>query len=96
MSCNYHLQILGLHVLHDLGEERADIFADSHVGDDALDGILASVSVLAVQVCQQLGILAYRVVDGSRKKDGELCVRKLLTASPSFSLCSWYKAWLGN
>lgn len=74
MSYYYHFQVLGLHVLDDLGEERADILADSHVGDDALDGILASVSILAVQVCQQLGILAYRVVDGRKKRDGELCV----------------------
>ena len=80
MRCYYHLQVLGLHVLDDLGEKRTDILADGHVGDDAFDGILASVSVLAVQVCQQLGIFAYRAVDGSEKRDSELaCVRKQLT-----------------
>lgn len=51
MRCYYHLQVLGLHVLDDLGKERTDILADGHVGDDTLDGIFASVSVLAVQVC---------------------------------------------
>jgi hypothetical protein len=50
-------QVLGLHVLEDIGEKTGDILSDGHVGNDALDCILPFVSVLAIQVRAQLVVL---------------------------------------
>jgi len=55
----YHLQILRLHILDDLRKKSTDVLADSHVGNNALDCILATVAVFTVQLCEQLCILAY-------------------------------------
>ena len=55
----YHLQIFCLHILDDLREESTDVLANSHVGNNALDCILATVAVFTVQLCEQLCILAY-------------------------------------
>jgi len=50
-------QVLGLHILEDIGEKTGDILSDGHVGNDAFDCILTFVSVLAIQVCAQLVVL---------------------------------------
>ena len=46
-------------------EERAGrTFSDGHVGDDPLDGVLALVAVLAVEVSSELEVLACGIADG--------------------------------
>lgn len=42
------LNVFGLHVFEHVWEERGHVLANGHVGDDALDRVLAPLAVLAV------------------------------------------------
>ena len=55
-------QVLGLHVLEDIGEKTGDVLSDGHVCNDAFDCILPFVSVLAIQVRTELVVLPWRVL----------------------------------
>jgi len=95
--CTYHLQVLGLHVFDDLGEQRGDILADSHVGNHSLDSILASLAVLAVELDQQLGILAClseRIVD--RGSDGLVRPKSEDRVREGQGIPRWMSPWLKN
>ena len=48
------LQIVSLHAVNDVREERADVLPDRHAGYDLLNGILLLVSLVTLEIKTEL------------------------------------------
>ncbi len=75
-------EVFGLHVFEHVWKETADVLADGHVGDDALDGILSAIRYSELRSARSSKFSPLR---GALKKRGRLMVGYVSVASGRWS-----------